>query len=87
MLTPESITGGERKMIGSAFVLEAENIEEVRKIVEDDIYFTAGVVSFVLMIMGVVNHKALLLSVGPREDCDYSIRSCCRRGVQRCECR
>lgn len=45
MLTPESITGGERKLIGSTMVVQAESIEEVRKNIESDVYYTAGVVS------------------------------------------
>ena len=46
-LTPESISPGvtEKEMIGSVMVFEAESLEEVRKIVENDIYYTTGVVS------------------------------------------
>ena len=46
-LTPESIAPGvtEKEMIGSVMVFEAESLEEVRKIVENDIYYTTGVVS------------------------------------------
>jgi hypothetical protein len=40
-LTDES---GRKKMTGSLMFYEAECIEEVRKIVESDIYFTSGVV-------------------------------------------
>jgi len=32
-------------MVGSVFICEAESIEEVKKMVEGDIYFTSGVVS------------------------------------------
>ena len=35
---------GRPKMIGSLMFFEAESIEEVRKTVESDIYYTSGVV-------------------------------------------
>lgn len=35
---------GRKKMIGSLVFYEAESIEEVRKMVESDIYYTSGVV-------------------------------------------
>ncbi len=44
MLTPESVTGGERKLIGSVMAMSAEKIEDVRAIIEEDIYYTSGVV-------------------------------------------
>lgn len=40
-LTDES---GRKKMIGSLMFYEAESIEEVRKIVDSDTYYTSGVV-------------------------------------------
>ena len=40
-LTDES---GRKKMTGSLMFYEAESIEEVRKIIESDIYYTSGVV-------------------------------------------
>ncbi|PCH35759.1 hypothetical protein WOLCODRAFT_156458 [Wolfiporia cocos MD-104 SS10] len=43
MLTPESLTSDEKKMVGSVLIYEASNIEAVRKIVEEDIYYTSGV--------------------------------------------
>jgi hypothetical protein len=46
MFTPDSITGGETKMVGSVLFFEADTIEEVRKLVEGDIYYTSGVVSW-----------------------------------------
>lgn len=43
-VTPESLQpGAENKMTGSFLVLEAENIEEVRKFVESDVYYTGNV--------------------------------------------
>ncbi|KAJ7698586.1 hypothetical protein B0H17DRAFT_1050119 [Mycena rosella] len=43
LLTPESLLSEEKKMVGSMFIFEAENIETVKKIVENDIYYTSGV--------------------------------------------
>lgn len=39
------VVDGRKKAIGSALIVQAENIEEVRKIIENDIYVTEGVVS------------------------------------------
>ncbi|KAJ7793925.1 hypothetical protein B0H14DRAFT_3558637 [Mycena olivaceomarginata] len=43
LLTPESLTGGDRKVIGSAMIYEAETLEAVRSVIEADIYYTSGV--------------------------------------------
>jgi len=43
LLTPESLTGGEKKTIGSCMIYEARTLEEIKVIVESDIYYTAGV--------------------------------------------
>ncbi|KAF9512058.1 hypothetical protein BS47DRAFT_1298204 [Hydnum rufescens UP504] len=43
LLTPESITGGERKLIGSTLIVESTDIESVRKVIEADIYYTSNV--------------------------------------------
>ena len=32
-------------MVGSMFICEAESLEEVRKVMENDVYYTSGVVS------------------------------------------
>jgi uncharacterized protein YciI len=47
MLTPESIEAATSspKMTGSVLILQAENIDVVKKIAETDIYYTTGVVS------------------------------------------
>lgn len=46
LLDPASSeTAPEKRLIGSVMVYEAESLEAVRKIVEEDIYYTAGVVS------------------------------------------
>jgi hypothetical protein len=51
MVSPEtyrSVTG--KKMIGSAMIFEAENIDVVRKLIYEDIYYTSGVVCFVYVV-------------------------------------
>lgn len=47
MLTPESIDTptSDRKMVGSVLIMEAESLAAVRKAIEEDIYYTADVVS------------------------------------------
>ena len=44
MISPDTYDTPSRKMVGSMMVFEAENIEAVRKIVEQDVYYTGGVV-------------------------------------------
>jgi uncharacterized protein len=41
---------GRKKMTGSLMFYEAENIEEVRKVIESDIYYTSGVVRLLLFL-------------------------------------
>jgi hypothetical protein len=49
LLAPElTDENGRKKMTGSLMFYEAESIEEVRKMVESDIYYTNGVVSLLL---------------------------------------
>ena len=47
MLTPGSIASptAEKKMVGSVFICEAESVEAVRRLMENDVYYTSGVVS------------------------------------------
>jgi uncharacterized protein YciI len=47
MIPPESIEPGAttKRITGSTFIAQAENIETVRTKVEADIYYTEGVVS------------------------------------------
>ena len=47
VLTPESIetATSDKKMTGSMFIMEAENINAVKNVVQNDIYYTSGVVS------------------------------------------
>lgn len=45
-LTPESVLpGAERKMNGSLLIVEASSIEEVKNIVEGDVFYNNNVVS------------------------------------------
>ena len=46
ILTPESIESATStpKMTGSMLIIQAANIEAVKKVVETDIYYTTGVV-------------------------------------------
>lgn len=45
LLTPESIATptADKKMIGSTFICEADTIDEVKALIQSDIYYTAGV--------------------------------------------
>ncbi|EJD08493.1 uncharacterized protein FOMMEDRAFT_165059 [Fomitiporia mediterranea MF3/22] len=45
IMSPESIAspGAEQKMVGSMMVYQAASLEEAKKIVESDIYYTSGV--------------------------------------------
>lgn len=49
MITPESVGSADKKMTGSVLIYEAESLDAVKKIVESDIYYTAGVVSCFLI--------------------------------------
>ncbi|THV06720.1 hypothetical protein K435DRAFT_960325 [Dendrothele bispora CBS 962.96] len=41
--TPETYNTPNKKMVGSMFIVEADDIEEVKKKIEADIYYTSGV--------------------------------------------
>ncbi|KAI0821108.1 hypothetical protein BC629DRAFT_1587421 [Irpex lacteus] len=43
LISPDTYDTPNRKMIGSMMVFEAENIEAVRKIVKQDVYYIGGV--------------------------------------------
>ncbi|KAF7291916.1 YCII domain-containing protein [Mycena indigotica] len=43
LLTPESLASENKTMIGSTFIIEAETIDQVKKMIEEDIYYTTGV--------------------------------------------
>lgn len=64
MLSPESIETptSEKKMVGSVLIMEAESLAAVKKIVEEDIYYTSGVVSNLLLVGGYINHHTTLFS-------------------------
>jgi len=51
MLTQESITGGERKMVGSVMFVVAESFEKAHEIIVNDIYYTAGVVYYLKYLL------------------------------------
>lgn len=44
MLSPKSVTGGERKLDGSMVLIEATKLEEVRERIEQNVYWRTGVV-------------------------------------------
>lgn len=49
VFSPDSvIPGATHKMVGSVMFFQADTIEEVKKTVESDIYYTSGVVSLVI---------------------------------------
>ena len=59
-------------MVGSVFFVEAETIEEARKVAEDDIYYTSGVVCIKLIsrLSYLFNH----MPVGSRKACGFAFR-------------
>ena len=52
---------GRKKMTGSLMFYEAQSIEEVRKMVESDIYYTSGVVSHLLFRNPQSNQRRFLI--------------------------
>ena len=51
MISPETYDKPERKLIGSLMVFEAESLEEVRKVIEDDVYYRTGVVRSIFRLV------------------------------------
>jgi hypothetical protein len=45
LTTPDAITNPDapKKMVGSTLILEAESIDQVKNMIENDIYYTSGV--------------------------------------------
>ncbi|KAK7472956.1 hypothetical protein VKT23_001060 [Stygiomarasmius scandens] len=43
LVSPDTYQLPDKKMVGSAFICEADNIEDVRKQVEDDVYYKNGI--------------------------------------------
>jgi hypothetical protein len=41
-------------MVGSVLIMEAENIGAVKKTIEDDIYYTSGVVSCIVLMFALL---------------------------------
>jgi hypothetical protein len=69
MVTLESLQpGADKKMTGSMMICEAKDIEEVKKLVESDIYYTSKVVSgFFLYFAQFVITSCVCTSVGSGE--------------------
>jgi hypothetical protein len=44
--TPETIDSEQKRFVGSTFICEAANIDEVWEAIKGDIYYTTGVVRF-----------------------------------------
>ena len=44
LLEPETYQTADKKLVGSVLIYEADNLETVRKIVEDDVYYRSNVV-------------------------------------------
>jgi uncharacterized protein len=76
MLTPESVTGGERKLVGSIMVMTAEKIEQVREIIEADIYYKSDVVSPSAALIRLFRHEAFFSNSGTRTR--LSLHRCCK---------
>lgn len=51
MVSPDTYSSDQKKMIGSVLVYEAENIEAVRELVEQDIYYKSDVVRLLLLLI------------------------------------
>ena len=61
MITPDSLeTEGAPKPLGSCIIYEAESLDAVKKMVESDVYYTAGVVSTRLVFYVNDEFKTLL---------------------------
>ena len=54
VLTSDSANAGpaDRKFFGSCIIIEAESLEAARKVIEDDVYYKADVVSVSPPIVG-----------------------------------
>ena len=60
LVSPETYQSESKKMVGSGMIFEAENIDVVRKLIHEDIYYTSGVV------------RAAFVRVLNRSDCAIS---------------
>lgn len=74
MLTPESITGSEKKMVGSVLILEANSLADVTKRITEDIYYTAGVVRVTSRSLYNSFSMTYLLAVGSGEASNCTVR-------------
>jgi uncharacterized protein YciI len=52
LLSPDTMVmeGRRSNAIGSLFIVQAKTIEEARKVIESDLYYTSGVVSYMIAI-------------------------------------
>ena len=73
LVSPETHQTEQKKLIGSAGVYEAASLEEVRKVIEEDIYWTAGVVCVSIYEK---SNGLILEAVGQREDCNPALVTC-----------
>lgn len=81
MLTPESLLPNtDKKLVGSMMIFEAETIEEVKKIIKDDIYYTSDVVSFTLHYFIYMHRIDNSSQVGPGANCRTAV--CCGTDVK-----
>ncbi|KAJ7201706.1 hypothetical protein GGX14DRAFT_400027 [Mycena pura] len=80
MLTPESLTGPNKVMVGSLMIVEAESIEDVRKMVETDIYYTSGVWDPERLVI------APFVAATPGMICRRQSGSSCHTHVTQCYC-
>jgi hypothetical protein len=78
LLTPESILPStpaeDKRILGSGMIMEAASIEEVKKTIESDIYYTSGVVRSLCFLV-VESAKAMDI-VGCRETCHPPYHAC-----------
>lgn len=57
-MTPESLgPGADQKLIGSVMFFEAANIDDVRKLIENDIYYKSDVVSFTMLLCHMTDNE------------------------------
>ena len=77
LVTPETHTAEQKKMVGSVLIIEAESLDEVRKMVESDIYYTSNVVRSRLSTIFECEYGSFLnSSVGQGETCHFPFGSC-----------
>lgn len=73
LVTPETHTAEQKKMIGSLLIIEAESLEAVRKMVESDIYYTSNVVRSLPFRFGLEYSSYCDSLVGQGEACHLTL--------------